>query len=137
MEMGNQERNHRKIMYEQIVIEKSKARCEWKPYAMTEWKQASPDAEIIEETNSLLIIKIPSHEDFTYTKRNSFLVPETYAVYGTHELRIYPDCRIYWEPDLYYETPTLKEAKKHSETISLRNTPISQIYDLSQPIGEK
>ena len=124
-------------MYKQIVIEKSKARCEWKLEALHFWEQSKPDAEIIEETNSLLILKIPAHEQFTYKKRNSFLVPETYAIYGTHELRIYPDCRIYWEPDLYHETKTLKEAKKASETISLRNTPIGQIYDLSQPIGDK
>ena len=137
MEMGNQERNNRNTMYQQIVIEKSKARCEWKEYAMTNWKQESPDAEIVEETNALLILKIPAHEQFTYKKRNSFFVPETYAVYGVHELRIYPDSRIYWEPDLYYETETLEEAKEYSETISLRNTLLGQVYDLSQPIGDK
>ena len=117
------------MTYEQIVIQNQKAKCEWKATNWDLWKGVSPDAEIIEETNSLLIIKVPAHE--YRDKHRSELVPETYAIYGVHELRLHNGFRIYWEPDLYHEVETIEEAKNYEETISLRNTPLAQIYDLS------
>ena len=119
------------MTYEQIVIQDQKAKCEWKATTWDFWKGASPDAEIIEETNSLLILKIPAHEEQSYSNKDSFFIPETYAVYGVHELRLHNGFKIYWEPDLYYEVETLEEAKNNEYTISLRNTPITEIYDLS------
>ena len=118
------------MTYQQIVIDNktNKATIEWKVNNWSQWQQESPAADIIEETNSLIILEIPGHEN-----DHGSYTPLKYTIYGVHEKRIHEGFYIYWEPDLYNEYNTKEEALLCKYAAELRKTKLSETYDMRPP----
>ena len=115
------------MTYTQIVIDNktNKAIVEWKENNWSKWQQESPAANIIEETNCLLILEIPRYET-----NNGYYQPKQYTIYGVSEKRIHDGFYIYWEPDLYHELPNKDEALLSEYSNELRERKIRTEYDL-------